>query len=67
MLDKVSKGRANIPRGEAHPSAKVTYAQVIEIRRLYASGVGQRELGRRYGMSHKGIAAIVKNEVWNEN
>ena len=60
MADKLSRGRANMPRGESHGHSKVTSTQVQAIRALAESGYGQRELGRIFNLSHKGIAYILK-------
>lgn len=62
--DKVAKGRDNSPRGEHQNSAKLTEPYVREIRHLTTLGVGQRELGRRYGVDHKTIYSIVVRRTW---
>ena len=47
--------------GELHPNAKLTDAQVIEIKKLYAAGdVGSRALGARFGVSGTQVLNIVK-------
>lgn len=46
--------------GESHPSARLSAAQVVEIREQYASGnTSQAELGRRYGVDSSNISRIV--------
>jgi hypothetical protein len=46
--------------GERHPDAKLTDAQVAEIRTRYASGdVLQRELAAEYGVLQNHISRIV--------
>ena len=45
-------------RGERHPSAKITDAQVREIRRRRASGELQRVLAAEFGVSRKLISQI---------
>jgi len=53
------------PRGEQHISAKLTDAQVIEIRRLYTqTQTTYHLLALRYGVSLTLIAKIVRREVW---
>ena len=53
--------------GEDHPWAKLTEAQVREIRQRYAAGgVSQQALGDEYGMSQTGIGLIVRGVNWSE-
>lgn len=45
--------------------AKVTEAEVIQIRLEYATGkILQHELGKRYGVSYKTIGKIIRRERW---
>jgi hypothetical protein len=55
----------NHARGERNGASKLTEGEVREIRRLYAEGISQRELGRRYGVSHPAIGMIVRREKWS--
>ena len=52
------------PRGEAHPSAKLTEAAVREIRAGLAQGVSLAELGRRYGVRPKTIRGVRDGLTW---
>ncbi len=52
------------PRGERHVSAKLTEAQVGEIRRLFAEGHFQREIGRLMGVTQAHISKIVLDKAW---
>lgn len=68
------------PRGEKHflfgkivnqlpgienPSAKLTEAQVLEIRATYsAGGISQKKLAARYGVTQPLIGYIVRRELW---
>lgn len=65
--DMRAKGRDNRTarvRGEQHGRAKLTDAQVAEVRQLYAAGgVSQRELARRFGVSQAGISILVRGCV----
>lgn len=61
--DKVAKGRqasggCRMP-GESNPNAKVTDAQVEQIRQLAASGKAQRAIGARFGISQSQVGRIV--------
>ena len=75
-VDRENKGRGNRPvgdlhpshlrpetrpRGEAHSSAKLTDAQVVEIRQLGAEGVLlHREIAARFGVSRANISYIIR-------
>jgi len=59
MADKAIKGRA--PRGENHHGHKVTDDEVEEIRQLYKSGLSQRAVALRFGISHVQVGNIVNN------
>lgn len=50
--DMLAKGRArgHLPSGEAHPSARLTDAEVADLRRL-SSELTYAELGRRFGVT----------------
>ncbi len=51
-------------RGERHHKAKITAADVRDIRRLYAEGVSQRTLADRYALAHSNVFAIVTRRSW---
>ena len=52
-------------RGEQHGSAKVTEAQVREIRRRYAQGgISYRRLGAEYGVNDATTYRIVTRKLW---
>lgn len=49
------------------PVAKLTMEKARDIRAIYASaGAGQRELGRRYGVTLGTIQAILNGRTWKE-
>ena len=51
--------------GERHPHARLTEAQVREIRRrVAAGGVSYTHLGREYGVSDNAIRQIARRRVW---
>lgn len=78
MADMVAKGRAAkgetsglrrhpecIPRGERSGSAKLTEAQVREMRRRYAAGgVRHRDLAEERGMDTSSVTRIINRQVW---
>lgn len=78
--DKTLKGRGNYPRGdksgsrkhpqsrprgESHTCSKITDAQVLEIRALYAAGgITKAALAKKFGMGPDNIRAIVQLKTW---
>ena len=61
--------RLNCARGSNNYHSKLTQSQVDEIRRDYIKGdreFGQSALGKKYGVSHGSIAAIVKGKSWTQ-
>ncbi len=68
--DMVARGRQARNRlpGERHPMAKLTAAQVAEIRRLYATGAfTQKRLGERFGVKQANVSLIVRGAHWKES
>lgn len=64
--DKYAKGRdrlAACASGEAHASAKLTWAAVDEIRRL-AGVIPQAEIGKRFGIHQSHVSAVVLRKKW---
>ena len=63
--DRKAKGRNANRHGESNTNAKLTEAQVREIRERYAAGgILQRELAQEYGVSRKAISLVVTNKRW---
>lgn len=63
VADKIAKGRQ--PRGEQCTHAKLTAAQVAEIRARYkAGGVSCRQLSKVYGVSDSAINDAVRGKTW---
>lgn len=52
--------------GERHPTAKLTWAAVREIRSRHASGVAKADLARRFGVHRRTINDIVLGNNWKE-
>lgn len=66
-LDMVAKGRARPPclAGERHGRAKLSAAEVEDIRRRYAAGgQTQKGLAREYGVAKSLVWQILKGEIW---
>ena len=52
-------------RGEDHARAKLTNAEVSEIRRTYTGAYGeQTEIGKKYGVSQMLISKIIARAIW---
>jgi len=64
VADRDAKGRQRAPKGEACNLAKFTEAQVLEMRSLYADGMSQRALAKRFGTHESVIWAITSRRTW---
>lgn len=53
-----------MPKGIDSSSAKLTVAQVKKIRQLFASGKGQTEIGRIFGVGGSTVTHIVRRDTW---
>ena len=52
--------------GERHPNAKLTEASVRNIRADAAAGMGNRPIGRKYGVDATRVRLIVRRQLWKE-
>lgn len=64
MTRSLPKRRATQVRGERSPKAKLSEADVREMRRLAADGVGYRALARRFGVAYPTARNVVLRERW---
>lgn len=55
---------SNRLRGEAHPRAKLTAEQVLQIRELYQQGFSTNIIARNYKVSKWNIEEIVNRKTW---
>jgi hypothetical protein len=62
MRDMANKFRST--KGESNPKAKLTAAQVEEIRRKHNSGIPQKSLAAEYSVCNQTISLIVNNKIW---
>lgn len=60
--DMVERGRSRT--GQRHPHAKLTDADVIEMRRLREEGVTLPELAAVYGIAKSNVHFIVTRQTW---
>lgn len=64
QLDKHTHGTFPNAKGEANPSAKLTEAEVLEIRRLAAQGHPQKALVKSFNSSPAVISNIINRKAW---
>ena len=67
--DMFERGRESrsAPKGESHPSSKLTADIAKEIRRVYvpySRTSGLSSLGRKYGVTFQAIQAIINGRTW---
>lgn len=68
VADMNAKGRhgrgwRSTRRGEAHPAAKLTDAEVVVIREAIAAGQSYREIARNHRVSHTYVSKVARNVV----
>lgn len=64
-LHAYANGLTPAKRGESNGMAKLTWATVEEIRKLYASGAhSYRQLGDRFGVTKSAIHAVISGRTW---
>jgi hypothetical protein len=67
VRDTISRGRKVQAVGVRIATAKLDPAKVREIRALAKQGMlSQRAIGRRYGVSHAVIGAIIRRRFWKQ-
>jgi hypothetical protein len=63
LADRVADG--TMPWGESHPRAKVTEADVLVMRAMYAKGgITMTALAKQYGLEKSTVRAIIRKETW---
>src|SRR5579863_5563618 len=64
--DKVRDGAANVGilRGEAKPTAKLTWAIAADCRRRYAAGESQAARAREFGVHKTAVQQVVTGKTW---
>lgn len=66
MADMMSKGRHARQRGEEGPAAKLTAADVLEIRRRRAAGERGLKVAADFGISPAAVSHIKHRRTWTE-
>jgi hypothetical protein len=64
IRDRDVRGRRTAPKGERHPMAKLSPADVLAIRQRHAAGEGLELLGQSYGVTRHAIWRIVHGKTW---
>jgi len=64
VADKEAKGRGNPPRGERNASAKLTAADVREMRRMRETGWSAKAVATRFGVSQPTASRICNRLKW---
>ena len=62
----LSKGRANGPRGDFHPSAKLDSERVRELRSLYGAGVSSSTLAEQFGITRHQVLRVARRIDWKD-
>jgi HNH endonuclease len=62
--DWVRRGRVPSQRGELNRRARLTGAQVVEMRALLAQGVNQQILAAQFGVSDSHVSEIKRGRKW---
>jgi hypothetical protein len=63
-MDRKGRSRGGSSKGEAHPGAKLTDADVAMIRELNSAGMGPSSLARQFGISQATAWNIVNRNTW---
>jgi hypothetical protein len=66
MDDKVSKGRQSRLYFERNPASRLSYKDVLEIRRLYGLGVSQTTLSRMFLSTQANVSSIILCKNWKD-
>lgn len=65
ISDKTKQTLSKLYSGSKSITAKLTYEQALEIRKLYKTGnYTHRSLGLKFGVDHTNIGAILRNKTF---
>lgn len=62
--EEQKENRKKARKGQIMPWAKLDWALVNEIRKLYTDGVFQREIAKKYNLAQTTISEIIRNVIW---
>ena len=60
--DAARKGR--MPRGESHPNTILTEVKINEIKEFIKSGLTQRVVADKYGISSSTVSNVIRGKTW---
>ncbi len=63
-VDRKNKGRNGDTRGTRHPQARLTEADVIEMRRMRAAGAHFKDIGARFGVTTQNAFYVATGKTW---
>lgn len=64
QLDAYAKKRKDQPKGEKHTNSKLTNKEAKAVRDLYAKGITQKVLAKKFGVSQVAISLVVRGETY---
>ena len=64
VSDMVSRGRQRGPSGEPHHGSVLTQNDIVLIKELYANGIRQVDLSRRFNVSRSHMSKILSGDRW---
>lgn len=65
VKDMITKGRDNHARGSRIYLAKLTEENIVEIRKLFTTGLTQQKIADLYNVSDTAISDIFNHRTWN--
>lgn len=63
-MDRYLHGTMNQPKGEEASAAKLTN-EIVKFIRENPEGLSMRALGRKFGVHHRTVSAVIKCQTWN--
>ena len=68
VQDAIKHGTAVCLRhGEQSVASKLSYTEVLEIRRLYQEGFKQKDIGEKFGVTQRHVSDIVNGKTWKKD
>jgi hypothetical protein len=64
--DKMKKRRHNSGKGEHHGVSKLKNEQVLEIRKMFASGTPRQVIANKFSITWENVHSIVTRKTWRE-
>ncbi|MEK4108151.1 HNH endonuclease [Paenibacillus sp. FSL R10-2791] len=64
FYDMRKKGRENYAKGSQSGNSKLTEIEILEIKRMISKGISDREVAKKFPVSHHTIYEIRKGKTW---